>query len=297
MILGIDIGGTTTKVGLVKNNKIIKRYVIDTRPDFLIEDLIKSFNKNDIDFENVHAIGCAIPGFIDHKNGVVTLSGNMGYKNYAFKDKFEEKLGKPIYVVNDANAAALGEYWVGAGKDYNSTILYTLGTGVGGGAVINNELVFGIHGYAGEFGHGGDFQSERKCNCGLSGCIEPMSSATGITKSLKEMLGHDISVKDATEGFMTKDELIIKAFKKSLEPLAKHIAVMETALNPEAIIIGGGPSNYGKPLADFIYELVGKYQLDFIHESTPILVAETKNDAGILGAAYWAITNEAKRQD
>ena len=296
MILGIDIGGTTTKIGIVKNDKIINKFIIDTHPKTIIDDIIKKLKNKNIDIDDLHAIGAAMPGFIDHKKGIVTLSGNLGYKDYEFKKEFEIKINRPVYVVNDANAAALGEYWVGAGKDYNSTILYTLGTGVGGGVVLKNELVFGSHGYAGELGHGGFFQDKRKCNCGLDNCIEPMSSAVGITKSLKEEFGDDRSLIDAEKDFIKKETRTIKAFTEALTPLAQHIAVMETAFNPEAIIIGGGPSNYGQSLADFIQGLVSKYQLNFITDSTPIVIATTKNDAGILGAAYWALTNKAKEQ-
>ncbi|NQZ65833.1 MAG: ROK family protein [Mycoplasmatales bacterium] len=294
MILGIDIGGTTIKIGLIDNNKIVRKYTIKTNSETIIDDLIKSFVINKINVNQIDAIGCALPGFIDHKNGVVTLSGNLGYKNYQFKKIFEEKLKKPVFVVNDANAAALGEYWVGAGSKYDSTILYTLGTGLGGGIIINNQLVFGSSGYAGELGHGGNFQNERNCTCGLSNCLEPFASATGIEKSLKEFLGKDISLKDSVELFLKNDSNVINAFTKSLTPLANHIAIMETSLNPDCIIIGGGPSNIGKPLADFIKKLVDKSQLGFISNKTPILIATTRNDAGILGAAYWAITESTK---
>lgn len=296
MILGIDIGGTTIKVGLIKNDKIEKKYAIDTNAETMIDDMINSFKENDINLDEVHAIGCAIPGFIDHKAGIVTLSGNLGLKDYHFKDEFEKALGKSVYVVNDANAAALGEYWVGAGADFDSTILYTLGTGLGGGIVINNELVFGKSGFAGELGHGGNFQNEVRCTCGLMGCIEPISSATGITRALEKELGHKTTVKENTQLFIDGDEKVVKAFRHALTPLATHIAVLETALNPDAIIIGGGPSNIGEPLAKFIEKLVEEHQLDFIAESTPILIATTKNDAGILGAAYWALTNKAKEK-
>ena len=288
MILGIDIGGTTTKIGIVKDKKITKRYVIDTHPKTLIDDIIKSLKDNNVDLKDIISIGCAVPGFINHTEGIITLSGNLGFKDYKFKKEFEKKINKPVAVVNDANAAALGEFWAGAGSKYSSLVLYTLGTGVGGGIVIGGQLVFGQNDYAGELGHGGNFQNERPCSCGLKNCIEPMSSAKGIEQSLLEVTGKKMSVKDSVKDFIAKDPKVVEAYRKSLTPLANHIATMETAINPSVIIIGGGPSNIGKPLTDFISELVKEVQIGFIHDSTLIMVAETGNDAGILGAAYWS---------
>ena len=295
MLLGIDIGGTTVKVGLVDNNKIVKKYAIETNPKTLIDDIIASFKEHDINPQSVHAIGCSVPGFIDHDKGIIKLSGNLGFKDYNFKKEFEDKVNREVYVVNDANSAALGEYWVGAGTGYKSIMLYTIGTGIGGGVVINSKLIFGSHGYAGELGHGGNFQDEIKCNCGLPGCIEPMSSAVGITRILNEELGFKTTVKDQVSAFINKDPKVLKAFRRALTPLARHIATMELAINPEVVIIGGGPSAIGQPLADFISELVKENQLGFIHESTPIKIATTGNDAGILGAAYWAMDNHINK--
>ena len=295
MILGIDIGGTTVKIGVVKNNKIEKKYSIPTNPLTLVDDIIDSFDKNNIDLENIKAIGVAIPGLVEHEKGIVKWAGNLSYENIPIKEMFENKLTCPIFVLNDANAAALGEYWVGAGKEYDSIILYTLGTGVGGGVVLNNKLEFGSNGFAGEFGHGGYFQDERKCNCGLNNCMEPMSSALGIEKTIYEITGKKLELKNITNLFLEKDQQIIEAFTKSLTPLAKHIATLCSAINPDAVLIGGGPSNYGQPLADFINGLVKKYQMPPIYENTKLLIAKTSNDAGILGAAYWAITGSSKK--
>ena len=289
MNIGIDIGGRTTKIGVVQNKKIIKKIVIDSKPKTLIDDIISAFKENNIDIDKIESIGCGVPGFIDHKNGVIVLSGNLGLKNFEFKKEFEKKINKPVAVINDANAAALGEYWVGAGKEHDSIVLYTLGTGVGGGIVVDGNLIFGKSGYAGELGHGGNFQSERPCTCGLKNCVEPMSSATGIEQSIFELTGVKTSLEDSVKAFVAGDKKVVEAFTKSLRPLAAHISVIETAINPSVIIIGGGPSNIGKPLTDLIAKLVSEQQLDFIHDSTPIVVATTGNDAGILGAAYWSM--------
>ncbi|WKX02552.1 ROK family protein [Candidatus Mycoplasma mahonii] len=291
MILGIDIGGTTIKIGVVKDKKIVKKYILKTNKNNVINDIIDSFSLNNINLDDIKAIGCAVPGFIDHKNGIVTLSGNLNLKNYKFKEEFERKIKRDVFVVNDANAAALGEYWVGAGSDYNSLVLYTIGAGIGGGIVINGQLIFGENGYAGEFGHGGFFQDERECTCGLKNCVEPMSSAIGIEKSLFEITGKKSTVREAAQSFIDGDSKIVEAFSKSLRPLAEHISIMESAINPAVIIIAGSPSTIGKPLTDLLKWMVEDFQHDFIAKPTKILSAKTGADAGIYGAAYWTFNN------
>lgn len=290
-ILAIDLGGSSAKIGLVKNEEITKRWKIPTDKNNLWGNI--KDNLTDLDLNEIDVIGLSMPGFIDHEKGIVTLSGNLNLHNYDVKKEFLKYFNKPVYVVNDANAAALGEYWVGAGKDFKSIILYTIGTGVGGGLVVDGKLVYGHSGYAGEFGHGGNFQNKYPCSCGLKHCIEPVSSATGITKLLAEN-GHDLSVKEAGEYLVLGDKKIEAVFKEALTPLAHHICVMETAINPEAIIIGGGPSEIGEPFRLIIDHLVRDNQLPFVYESAKILLASTKNDAGILGAAYWAMSQHKK---
>ena len=188
----------------------------------------------------------------------------------------------------------MGEYWKGAASNDSSTIFYTIGTGIGGGIVINGQLIYGNNGYAGEFGHGGNFQDKWECECGLKNCIEPISSATGITRALHEA-GYNISLKEAARLWTKENNKDIKEiFRNSFIPLAEHIIIMETAINPESIVIGGGPSNIGEPLRKLIDDLVKERQLDFISSTTPIKIATTKNDAGMFGAAFWAISNNKK---
>lgn len=290
-ILAIDLGGTSAKIGLYNNEKLEKTWIVLTNTSDVWGN-IKN-NLHDLNLDEVDAIGLSVPGFIDHKNMIVKLSGNLGWKDYDVKKDFIKYFNKPVYVLNDANAAALGELWQGAGKGKSSIILYTIGTGVGGGIVVDGRLVYGKDGFAAELGHGGNFQNQWACSCGLKNCLEPVSSATGITRRLEEN-GFHITVKEAGQKLANGDKDILRIFRESLTPLAQHISIMQCALNPDAIIIGGGPSNIGEPLRKVIQDLVDENQLDFISKSSKIVLATTKNEAGMLGAAYWAIQNHKK---
>ncbi|WP_127942711.1 ROK family protein [Mycoplasma sp. ATU-Cv-703] len=292
-VLGIDVGGTYTKVGLVENGQITERYEVKTDCANLFKPLVQKLPRQL--WKKVDLVGISIPGFIDHQKAIVTWSGNLRLKNYDVVKHFRAAApysGK-VYVLNDANAATLGEFWRGAGANYDSIIFYTIGTGIGGGIVINGQLVYGHQGYAGELGHGGNFQNQVDCTCGLKHCIEPVSSAQGMERALRtaNLLGSLREIKKLV-GQNPQVDAVLSA---SLTPLAHHIATMETALNPEAIIIGGGASALGEPFRALLANLVKQNQLDFINRSTQILLAQTENDAGMLGAAFWAL-DQSKRE-
>ncbi|WP_168380694.1 ROK family protein [Mycoplasma todarodis] len=285
-ILAIDLGGTTAKVALMVKDEITKRWIVPTDVENIFQNI--KDNLEGLDLSEVDRIGLSMPGFINHETGVVKLSGNLKLKDFDAKGEFKRIFGKEVYVLNDANAAAMGEYWKGAGTDYSSIVFYTIGTGIGGGLIINNKLVYGNNGYAGEFGHAGMMQSKFKCSCGLDNCVEPLSSATGIEKLLSEHYGKKTTIKEMSTKIAEKDPEVIKLMKEALMPLSSHMAIMQTAINPDAIIIGGGPSALGQPLIDIIAENLNTMQLPFIQKSTKLLIASTKNDAGIYGATIWA---------
>ncbi|CAM9120558.1 ROK family protein [Mycoplasma marinum] len=286
-ILAIDLGGTSAKVALIKDEQIIKRWNILTKVGDIFQNI--KDNLEGLDLEKVDRIGLSMPGFIDHKTGIVTLSGNLKLNDFDTKKEFKKIFGKDVYVVNDANAAALGEYWKGLDKQYSSIILYTIGTGIGGGLILDDKLISGAHGFAGEFGHAGVMQNKFECACGLKNCVEPLSSATGIEKLLTEHFKEKTTIKDVSSKIIQKDPKVTQILRDALKPLCNHIAIMQTAVNPEAVIIGGGPSVLGQALIDIIEENLKEIQLPFILEKTKILIAKTKNDAGIYGAAIWAI--------
>jgi len=291
--LAIDLGGTSAKIALFDHDKILKRWQVPTKKRGIWQNI--KDNLTDLKDEEYDVVSIAMTGFIDHKTGIIVWAENLDdLRDYDARADASKVFGnKMTYVINDANAAALGEYWKGSAKDDESTIFYTIGTGIGGGIVMNGQLIYGVRGMAGEFGHCGDFQTKYKCICGQKACIEPLSSAIGITKLLKEN-GFDITVKEAGVMLNEGNKEIEKIFRTALKPLAVHMAIMEMALNPESIIIGGGPSAIGEPLRKIIEDLVNENCLDFIAEATKIKLAETKNDAGIYGAAFWALQQEGK---
>ena len=293
-ILAIDLGGMSSKIGLLHGEKIIKRWNIKTDLNNIfqnIKDNLKGLKDEDYD-----EVSFATPGFLNPEKGIIKLSGNLGLKDFDVQKELSEIFkNKKLHIINDANAAALGEFWKGAGKDFKSIAFYTIGTGIGGGLVINGNLIYGQDGYAGEFGHGGNFQNEYECTCGLKHCIEPVSSATGIERALTKHFKKETTLESVAQDFIKGDIKIKEIIKKALIPLAHHIATIELAINPEAIIIGGGPTAMGEPLRKLIEENVKEVQLDFISSSTPILLATTKNDAGVYGAAYWAMLCAIKK--
>lgn len=307
-ILTIDIGGTTTKRAIIDNNgTMLKRYnVINTQKGHNLEWLFKSLHDIDVAYD---CIAIDVPGFYDKKNGIITLAGNLSYKNFNIGTEIKKYTNKPFFVLNDANAAALGEFWTLEKLGYKNAIFYVLGTGIGGAIIIDGKLYEGSHGYAGEFGHGRMFDNA-PCSCGLNGCIEKFSSAKGITDKIneyarlpenivlhaiyqKKLLTADkrIHLNEINDLFINNDISVINAVTDAIQPLIKHMSVMTYALNPEIIIIGGGPTNYGVPFLKIINDAYIKSIADWLVPNIKIVLAQKKNDAALYGCAYYALSN------
>ncbi len=311
MIVGIDLGGTTAKFGLYDERamKIIEYSVLKTKNlhgEQVIKSLydhyvcwLKTINACD---EEIKAIGLACVGPVDEKTDVIK-DARFGWVDFPISKVAKKYFKKTVYLVNDARAATIGEKWRGAGQKLNNFLMYTLGTGVGGGIVINKQVFVGSHNYANEMGHGGKMQDSLTCRCGLSGCIEPISSATGIEQTFQSYTEEHPSSSIAKLQLKTKNKLTVKdvlplikmndfdamlCLEKALLPLASHIAVMIHSLDPDAVIIGGGPSALGQPLLDTITKMVRKYTLPFTHELTKIVLAKLGNHAGMYGAIFVA---------
>ena len=251
--------------------------------------------------DDVAGVGIDVPGPVNDKGELsIAVNLNWGYKNIV-KELSDELGGMAVKAANDANAAALGEMWAGGGKGSKNLVMVTLGTGVGGGIIVDGKIVAGAHGAGGEVGHACvDPEEEAVCNCGNHGCLEQMTSATGIVRLAKKYLvshdtpsslrerGESISAKAVFDALKEGDaaaEAIVQEFS---EYLGRALAVFACVVDPEVIVVGGGVSKAGQILIDG----VAKYYREaaFIAcKDTPIVLASLGNDAGIYGAAKMLI--------
>ncbi|MDY4144978.1 MAG: ROK family protein [Bacilli bacterium] len=295
VVYGIDVGGTFIKVGKFSNNLLIEKYSFDTIISNNHMDIINQIK--DIIIETIHddnliGIGVAIPGPV--KNGNVLGAQNIKWKTVPLKSILESYFPNvKISIVNDANAAALGEWYYGAGKKAPNMVMITLGTGVGGGIVINGKIIEGVNGSAGELGHIKIYPySGRKCTCGLVGCLETYTSAVGIVDTALEEKDGKLTSLNNFDNLTSKivfdcaklgDSVSLKVVDKTAYYLAIGIASICDILNPESVVIGGGVSKAG----EFFLEKVKKYYEELVFYSirdTEICLASLYNDAGIYGA-------------
>lgn len=238
-----------------------------------------------------------IAGFLDLSQGLVVRAVNLDWTDVPIRAILEEKTGKPVKIDNDANVAALGEWWSGAGKGMKNTVCYTLGTGVGGGIIIDGKIVHGYSGMAGELGHMSvvpDLEAIR-CNCGQIGCLETVSSATGITRMGKDAVErgdktelaflNEITAKDVFEAAKLGDEVANRIVNRAAYYLGKSMALVAVVVNPQRFIVGGGVSKAGDILFKPIRENFAKLTPEYAHTGVDIVPAQLGNDAGVVGAA------------
>lgn len=301
---GIDIGGTTVKCGLFQTDgELCEKWEIVTRtedngkailPD-IADTILKKTEEKQISKEEIVGVGVGVPGpVIREREVAVAVNLHWGYTMLA--DELEALLGGiPVKVGNDANVAALGEMWKGGGEGTSSLIMATLGTGVGGGIIIDGKIVTGSHGAGGEIGHACVEPDEAEsCNCGNHGCLEQMASATGIVRLANRILAdcdedtvlkkQKISAKSVFDAYKEGDAVAARIVDKFSGYLGNALAIFSCVVDPEVIVIGGGVSKAGQPLID----AVAKYfrRDAFITcKDTPIVLAKLDNDAGIYGAA------------
>lgn len=301
---GIDIGGTTVKCGLfTTEGELLEKWEIKTHteengkaiiPD-VAEAILKKMEEKSIAKEEVSGVGVGVPGpVIKEREVQVAVNLHWGYTMLA--DDLEKLLGQiPVKVGNDANVAALGEMWKGGGEGSKNLIMATLGTGVGGGIIVDGKIVTGAHGAGGEIGHACVEPEEvESCNCGNKGCLEQMASATGIVRIGKKILEatteettltlDHFSSKTIFDAYKEGDKVAKQIVDKFAGYLGNALAVFSCVVDPEVIVIGGGVSKAGQVLIDAIE---GYYKRDaFIScKETPIVLAKLDNDAGIYGAA------------
>ncbi|WP_127583168.1 ROK family glucokinase [Paenibacillus koleovorans] len=304
--VGVDLGGTSIKVGLCdEQGTLLHTYEGPTGTEEgpqVVLDRIAQYVKQIVSdssytWEQVAGVGAGIAGFIDLESGIVIRSANLDWDNVEVKRELEERLGCPVRINNDANVAALGEAWSGAGRGVAHVVCLTLGTGVGGGVIINGKIVEGFRGMAAELGHikvVPDLEAIQ-CGCGQIGCVETVSSATGIIRMAKDAVGRGeatslselstLMAKDVFDAAKEGDEVALRIVKRAAHYLAKAMAAVAVVLNPQRFIIGGGVSRAGDILFDEIRKVYKLNVPPAFAEGVDIVPAQLGNDAGIVGAA------------
>ncbi len=311
--IGVDLGGTNIAAGLVNENFeiVCKKSIpttVDKGADRVVEDMAKVCTMLCEDFGisigDVVSVGIASPGIANHDTGIVEYANNLPFKNFPIAALLSEKLGgAKVFIENDANAAALGEAVAGAAKGAKNSIMITLGTGVGGGIILDGQVYSGFN-YAGaELGHIVIEHGGRPCSCGRRGCWEAYSSATALCNMTKEKLdecaktGRETLMAKFAEGGKVTGRTAFDAMRAGdaagKEVVDKYLSYLVTGLvnivnifQPEVISLGGGVSNEGQSLIDALLPGIRAEQYgNGVVASTDIRIAKLKNDAGIVGAA------------
>ena len=295
--LGVDLGGTNIKAALVDaDGAIIKEASTPTklpRPAEAVCDDIAALCNQLAQGQQVAGIGVGCPGTVD--GGLVRYSNNLDWHDFAMGDYLRAKTGLPVALANDANAAALGEALAGCAKGAESAVIITLGTGVGGGVIVNGKVIDGAHGAGGEIGHITVNPHETAvCGCGKRGCLEQYSSATGVVRCMKKLLdanpdtactlrGKDFEAKDVFDAARAGDALAAREVDEMASTLGMALANIAATTDPEMFMIGGGVARAGEVLFTPLVRHYKEYAFQSCKE-TPIKAASLGNDAGIYGA-------------
>jgi glucokinase len=299
---GIDIGGTTVKMGLFKVDGILlEKWEVETRKEekgkYILSDIAdeiqKKMQEKGIDKNDVIGIGVGVPGPVS-ADGTVLKCVNLGWDVFNVEETLGEMTDLPVKAGNDANVAALGEMWQGGGKGCRNVVMVTLGTGVGGGIIINGNVVSGTHGAGGEIGHIKVVKDETEaCGCGKTGCLEQYASANGLVRQAEKLLNSgsspsslrncmELTAKAIFDAAKEGDQLAVRMVEDLGEKLGGALANVSCVCDPEAIVIGGGVSKAGMVLVNVIQ----KYFIEkAFHacEGTKFELAKLGNDAGIYG--------------
>ena len=309
--IGVDVGGTGIKAGVVtEEGKILKSCAIATNQKShyteLMKDMadliFKTLNEAKISIDDIKSIGIGFPSSVDDKNGVVVYTANINLNNAPVVEELKKYINKPVYIGNDANCAALGEYFALNDDSIENFVAVTLGTGVGGGIIINKKLYTGSNGSAGEIGHIRLMMNGEKCSCGREGCWECYASATALIRDSKRAAINNpdsLLAKNIEEnGGRSNGKLVFDTAKKGdktakevidnyIRYISEGIIDMINIFQPSVIAIGGGISRQGDNLLNPIKEYIkGKTYGDSFITPCKITVAKLGNDAGIVGAAF-----------
>ncbi len=300
---GVDIGGTSVKMGLFQENgKLIEKWSIKTRTECEGEQILpdvaasiqQKMKEHGLLPNDVQGVGLGIPAPVK-EDGIVRGTANLGWKYKEVKKELESLTGLTVKTGNDANMAALGEMWLGAGKGHENLVMVTLGTGVGGAIIFDGKCVSGGHGAAGEIGHVCVNEKETQvCGCGRKGCLEQYASATGIARMARQKISrektnsilkeNDVNAKKVFDAVKAGDKMAKAVAEEFGKYLGHALANIVVVCDPTIIIIGGGVSKAGEILLPYI-EKPFREKVFFANEKTEFALAKLGNDAGICGAA------------
>ena len=304
--IGVDVGGTSVKMGLFETTgELLCKWEVPTRKEdggrFILEDVAASIRnlmgEQQIDPDDVVGVGMGVPGPV-MPDGYVEVCVNLGWRDRNPQRELSALLdGLPVRSGNDANVAALGEMWQGGGKGYTDIVMVTLGTGVGGGVIVDEKIIAGKHGLGGEIGHMHIRDEETEhCNCGGVGCVEQIASATGIVREAHRILkrqdepsalrryGEKLSAKNVLDEAKAGDAAALKVIETMGHYLGLALAQVSMVVDPEIFVIGGGVSRAGQFLIDMIWKNYDAYT-PISQNKSRIGLAKLGNDAGIYGAA------------
>ena len=303
---GVDIGGTTVKMGyFTEEGDLLEKWEIKTRKEDNGENILpdiaasieKKIEEKNISKAEIIGVGLCAPGPVDAE-GVIYKAVNLGWGVMNVQEKMEGIIGLPVRVGNDANVAALGEMWKGGGQGSNNIVMVTLGTGVGGGVIVDGKIVTGYKGAGGEIGHIHIKDDEEKaCGCGNKGCLEQYASATGIARlarhrlaeddlpsSLRALDSHKLDAKAVFDAVKEGDVVAMEIANKFGKYLARGLAMIASVTNPEKFVIGGGVSKAGDVLFEYIEKHFKPFAFHGCHD-TKFVLASLGNEAGIYGSA------------
>lgn len=307
-VIGVDLGGTkiSTAISTIEGN-ILANVVLPTKAEegemAVLGRIIQSIDEviagASTSTDEIEAIGIGSPGPLDAKKGVIITTPNLPFKNYNLVQPLKEKYNIPVYLDNDANVAAIGEYMFGGGKGKDSIVYFTVSTGVGGGAVLNGKVYRGHTSNALEIGHTTVDPNGPRCNCGNLGCLEAISSGTSIAKRGREAVATNVETSLKKYDVVTSYEVFKEAeagdevskdiIDNALTYLGIGVANAIATFDPEMIIIGGGVSKAGDIVFDTVKKVVNKRCFKSMAESCEIVPAGLGSDAGVVGAVALAI--------
>lgn len=310
--LGIDLGGTNIKSGVVDDSgrvlaSMSRPTEVDEGPEAGIDHLAEAgqnaLKEAGLAWDAIAGVGLGSPGTMDLEAGLLLEPPNLrGWENLPIRDLLSRRLGKKVIFQNDGNAAAYGEYWIGAGQGVRSLVMFTLGTGIGGGIVIDGEILEGRHSHGAEYGHIiVEMDGGRVCSCGQKGHLEAYASATAMVKrahealagdsspsALREVASQDLDSRLIAESAAAGDAMAVHLMNETARYLAVGAVSMMHTIDPDLVLFGGGMTNAGDPLLEEIRRNIRRMAFPIPAARTRIEFARLGGEAGFVGAAGWA---------